>query len=616
MPPRSAPQKLPIKSSISSSLKPPKKRSESRNFLIPEIEAVIEPSQILETIAHGEDSIGSDAGTAQISQGNETVEKSSEKVVEVEEVAEIEREIGLRNENEGKESEGEEVWEPIKEKKKQKEYEVFVGGLDRDAVEEDLEKVFKKVGEVVEVRLVMNPYSQKNKGFAFVRFATVEQAKRAASEKFTLVRGKVCGVTRNNDNETLYLGNVCTTWTKDKLVKNLKSYELDSLEEVHLIDDANNKGMNRGYAFLKFGTHMDAVTACNKLQKGDVFFGTSLRAEVAFAKSAVEPDEEVMAQVKSVFLDGLPASWDEAQVHDQLKKYGEIENVQLARNMPSAKREDFGFICFRTREAALACIDAVNKDGIGEGAQKVSLKATLRKPLQKRIPPRTNGWRGYSSNSHDGWGLRPHRIVRSSPKRSNRTQFDRGHGVRLSGTSGYGQYSTRGDEFETELSPIRKYGSRFRKELVQRVAAPDTAHRRSRDPYFKSSSSGRHALGNYEDYSAYYSQDPSHELYDDDRYDSEYDYYDNRSEDAYNYHATSGLKRPYSTLDDDVLVSRSHTRYPRSGGSGLHMDSYPRRGVFESDERSRIMPDDRFGYESANYESRYISGSGPSRSYY
>lgn len=72
--------------------------------------------------------------------------------------------------------------EVVKERRKRKEFEVFVGGLDKDASEEDLRKVFSAVGEVTEVRLMMNPQTRKNKGFAFLRFATVEQAKRAVSE--------------------------------------------------------------------------------------------------------------------------------------------------------------------------------------------------------------------------------------------------------------------------------------------------------------------------------------------------------------------------------------------------------------------------------------------------
>lgn len=72
--------------------------------------------------------------------------------------------------------------EVFKERRKRKEFEVFVGGLDKDATEDDLRKVFSAVGEVTEVRLMMNPQTRKNKGFAFLRFATVEQARRAVTD--------------------------------------------------------------------------------------------------------------------------------------------------------------------------------------------------------------------------------------------------------------------------------------------------------------------------------------------------------------------------------------------------------------------------------------------------
>ena len=42
--------------------------------------------------------------------------------------------------------------------------------------------VFSGVGEVTEVRLMMNNQTNKNKGFAFLRFATIEQAKHACAE--------------------------------------------------------------------------------------------------------------------------------------------------------------------------------------------------------------------------------------------------------------------------------------------------------------------------------------------------------------------------------------------------------------------------------------------------
>lgn len=70
----------------------------------------------------------------------------------------------------------------VKERKSRKEREVFVGGLDRDAVEEDVRKVFEKIGEIVEIRLHKNLSTNKNKGYAFVEYAKKEHAIRALSE--------------------------------------------------------------------------------------------------------------------------------------------------------------------------------------------------------------------------------------------------------------------------------------------------------------------------------------------------------------------------------------------------------------------------------------------------
>jgi RNA recognition motif-containing protein len=67
----------------------------------------------------------------------------------------------------------------------------------------------------------------------------------------------------------------------------------------------------------------------------------------------------------------LPPAWDEDRVRNHLKKFGKIEKVELARNMPAAKRTDFGFITFDSHNAAMACVDAVNNAELGEGDRKV-----------------------------------------------------------------------------------------------------------------------------------------------------------------------------------------------------------------------------------------------------
>ncbi|XP_016484164.1 uncharacterized protein LOC107804749 isoform X1 [Nicotiana tabacum] len=281
-------------------------------------------------------------------------------------------------------AEEEEHHEVVKERRKRKEFEIFVGGLDKDATDDDLRKVFSKVGEVTEVRLMMNSQSKKNKGFAFLRFATVEQAKRACTElKNPVVNGKQCGVSPSQDNDTLFLGNVCKSWTKEALKEKLKHYGIDNIEDLTLVEDTNNEGMNRGFAFLEFSSRSEAMDAFKRLQKRDVMFGVDRPAKVSFEDSFIDPGDEIMAQVKTVFVDGLSASWDEDRVQELLKEYGKIEKVELARNMPSAKRKDFGFVTFDTHDTAVTCAKSINNEELGEGDNKVKVRARLSRPLQR-----------------------------------------------------------------------------------------------------------------------------------------------------------------------------------------------------------------------------------------
>ncbi|XP_031476309.1 uncharacterized protein LOC116247959 isoform X2 [Nymphaea colorata] len=506
------------------------------------------------------------------------------------------------------EREADEAPVPIEDRKKQKEYEVFIGGLDKDVVEDDLRKVFSDVGEVVEVRLVKKSQSQKNKGFAFVRFATVEQAKKATTELKSLkINGKVCGVTRNNDNETLYLRNICKTWTTSDLLEKLKSYEIENLVDAHLIDDPDNKGKNRGYAFLEFSTHMDAVSACTKLQKRGISFGTDSPAEVAFAKSAVQPDEEVMAQVKSVFLDGLSANWDEEYVKEQLMKYGEIEKVELARDMPTAKRKDFAFVCFTTRDAALACIDGVNKDGICNDGDKVMVKASLRKPLQNRKPSARGGWKGVSR-------------VQEGQRRNYAP-------VRSSGYGGRGHYYTGERGYRKEFPPSSgRAGSWQGRDFERRAPTYPYGGGRSRPRYVEENRPERHMSGRREEYPAPYPGFSSQRQYPENAYGPHYQHYETSMPSGHAYPQLSGSKRPYSGVSEEALYGRRNRGRADTGVEPVQPQGSMSQSQSQSQSQSygsypRIIPEDHHAYGNTtqsygNQSNHYLSGSGNSRSYY
>ncbi|XWS33840.1 hypothetical protein CRYUN_Cryun22dG0117500 [Craigia yunnanensis] len=288
-------------------------------------------------------------------------------------------------ETEAMEEERKELTTIAKERKIKKEHEIFVGGLDRDAVEEDVRQVFEKIGEVVEVRLHKNPITNKNKGYAFVKFANKEHAKRALLEmKNPVICGKRCGTAPSEDNDTLFLGNICNTWTKEAIKQKLKEYGIEGVENITLVLDVQHEGLSRGFAFLEFSCHADAMLAYKRLQKPDVVFGHPERtAKVAFAEPLREPDPEIMVTVKTVFLDSLPPHWDEDRVREKLKGYGEIVRIVLARNMSTAKRKDFGFVDFSTHKAATACVDGVNNAQLDDGNSKTKVRARLSNPMPK-----------------------------------------------------------------------------------------------------------------------------------------------------------------------------------------------------------------------------------------
>ncbi|KAK8954521.1 Polyadenylate-binding protein RBP47C [Platanthera zijinensis] len=271
----------------------------------------------------------------------------------------------------------------LSERMKRRRTEIFVGGLDRDAKEEDLRSVFGKVGEIFEVRMMMDGQTGKNKGYAFLRYVEPSQAKRAVSE-FTKVEvcGKVCGAAAVQGNDTIFLGNIDKKWKKEDLIKLLTELEIENIDTVTVMMDPNKTDSNRGFAFIELETNRDAQRAYKKLQKKDVL-GKGRNIKVAWADSFNIPDEEEMQKVKSVYAEGVPDSWDEDKLMESFKKFGEIEGIVLGKNIKSAKRRDIAFINYKTRKAAISCIKSFSSEELTDNGSKVNLTVALAKRIQK-----------------------------------------------------------------------------------------------------------------------------------------------------------------------------------------------------------------------------------------
>jgi len=59
---------------------------------------------------------------------------------------------------------------------------LFIGGLAWAATDEDIKEAFSPFGELVSASVVRYPDTGRSKGFAFVEYATVEEATKAREE--------------------------------------------------------------------------------------------------------------------------------------------------------------------------------------------------------------------------------------------------------------------------------------------------------------------------------------------------------------------------------------------------------------------------------------------------
>nr|CAB3452120.1 unnamed protein product [Digitaria exilis] len=230
--------------------------------------------------------------------------------------------------------------------------EVFVGGLNRDATEEDVRAVLAEAGEITEVRMVMDA-GTKNRGYCFVRYREAAQARKAIAE----------------------FGNV-------KIMKLLQKIRVQNIDVVTLMADFNNPGCNRGFAFLELETFRDAQIAYKKLSRKDVF-GKGINIRVAWAEPLDDLDEKQMQKVKTIFVEGVPNSWDQAKMKEIFKKYGKIELVVLSRDLRMTKRNGVAFITYATREAAILCLESFDGEQLTENGSKVNIKVALAKSATK-----------------------------------------------------------------------------------------------------------------------------------------------------------------------------------------------------------------------------------------
>ncbi|XP_061901210.1 heterogeneous nuclear ribonucleoprotein Q isoform X2 [Entelurus aequoreus] len=251
--------------------------------------------------------------------------------------------------------------------------EIFIGKIPRDLFEDELVPLFEKAGPIWDLRLMMDPLSGLNRGYAFVTFCAKESAQEAVKlcNDHEIRPGKHIGVCISVANNRLFVGSIPKSKTKEEIMEEF-SKVTEGLSDVILYHQPDDKKKNRGFCFLEYEDHKTAAQARRRLMSGKVkVWGNAVTVE--WADPIEDPDPEVMAKVKVLFVRNLANDVTEETLEKSFSHFGKLERVK--------KLKDYAFIHFEERQGAVKALEDLNgKELEGEPIEIVFAKP----PDQKR----------------------------------------------------------------------------------------------------------------------------------------------------------------------------------------------------------------------------------------
>ncbi|XP_043862368.1 heterogeneous nuclear ribonucleoprotein Q isoform X8 [Drosophila santomea] len=243
--------------------------------------------------------------------------------------------------------------------------EVFCGKIPKDMYEDELIPLFENCGIIWDLRLMMDPMTGTNRGYAFVTFTNREAAVNAVRQldNHEIKPGKCLKINISVPNLRLFVGNIPKSKGKDEILEEFGKLTA-GLYEVIIYSSPDDKKKNRGFCFLEYESHKAASLAKRRLGTGRIkVWGCDIIVD--WADPQEEPDEQTMSKVKVLYVRNLTQDVSEDKLKEQFEQYGKVERVK--------KIKDYAFIHFEDRDSAVEAMRGLNGKEIGASNIEVSL---------------------------------------------------------------------------------------------------------------------------------------------------------------------------------------------------------------------------------------------------
>ncbi|XP_072949898.1 heterogeneous nuclear ribonucleoprotein Q isoform X1 [Epargyreus clarus] len=243
--------------------------------------------------------------------------------------------------------------------------EVFCGKIPKDMYEDELIPLFERCGTIWDLRLMMDPMTGTNRGYAFVTFTTRDATQRAVQElnDYEIRKGKKIGVTVSFNNHRLFVGNIPKNRDRDDLFEEFTKHA-PGLVEVIIYSSPDDKKKNRGFCFLEYESHKAASLAKRRLGTGRIkVWGCDIIVD--WADPQEEPDEQTMSKVKVLYVRNLTQEITEDSLKEEFERFGTVERVK--------KIKDYAFVHFEDRDCAVKAMQELDGKELGGARLEVSL---------------------------------------------------------------------------------------------------------------------------------------------------------------------------------------------------------------------------------------------------
>ncbi|CAH2085247.1 unnamed protein product [Euphydryas editha] len=243
--------------------------------------------------------------------------------------------------------------------------EVFCGKIPKDMYEDELIPLFERCGTIWDLRLMMDPMTGTNRGYAFVTFTTREATQRAVHEldNHEIKPGKTLRIKISVPNLRLFVGNIPKSKGKEEILEEFGKLTA-GLVEVIIYSSPDDKKKNRGFCFLEYESHKAASLAKRRLGTGRIkVWGCDIIVD--WADPQEEPDEQTMSKVKVLYVRNLTQEITEEALKEEFERYGTVERVK--------KIKDYAFVHFEDRDCAVKAMEELDGKDMGGARLEVSL---------------------------------------------------------------------------------------------------------------------------------------------------------------------------------------------------------------------------------------------------